>query len=170
MSRRLNISYVAAFKGNTMSKITIATVAMPAVYDKQQNLRTMLNELNHAAAEGADLIVFPEQSLQGYLTDTLNYDLENVAYQFDQAEIIPQGECIAVLINEVIKLQVHAVIGLTERDADRPEVLYNCVVPLGPEGGSAAIAKSISLAMKNISTILAMISRCSPLKLAASVC
>ncbi len=117
-----------------MSKITIATVAMPAVYDKQQNLRTMLNELNQAASEGADLIVFPEQSLQGYLTDTLNYDLENVAYQFDQAEIIPQGECIAVLIDEVIKLRVHAVIGLTERDADRPEVLYNCVVLLGPEG------------------------------------
>lgn len=117
-----------------MSKLTIASVAMPAVYDKQQNMRYMLDTLSKAAAEGVDLIVFPEQSLQGYLSDTLHYDFENVAYQFDQAEVIPTGECISQLIETVKNLQLHAVIGLTERDAERAEVLYNCVVLLGPEG------------------------------------
>lgn len=117
-----------------MNSITIATIAMTAVYDKQQNLANILNDLTEAHAAGADLVVFPEQVLQGYLTDTLSLDFDNVRYQVEQAEVIEDGEAIGQIRERVRELGVHAVVGMTERHPDYAEVLFNTAVLLGPEG------------------------------------
>lgn len=117
-----------------MKEITIATVALQAFYDKKRNVENILQQLSLAAEQGADLVVFPEQIMQGYLTDTLSFNVENVRWQFAQAEVVESGEGISQIREAVRSLGVYAVIGMTERHAQREEVLFNTVVLLGPEG------------------------------------
>ena len=47
--------------------VTIATANMHSVYDPAANRAKYLELLEAAAGRGADLVVFPELSLQGYL-------------------------------------------------------------------------------------------------------
>ncbi|NDL61737.1 carbon-nitrogen hydrolase family protein [Acerihabitans arboris] len=117
-----------------MSETIIATVSMQAFYDKQRNVANILALLARAVDAGAGLVVFPEQILQGYLTDTLRLDFDNVAWQFANAEVIETGEGIGRIRQAVIQHQVYAVVGMTERHPRFPEVLFNTVVLLGPEG------------------------------------
>lgn len=117
-----------------MSAITIASVTLPAFYDKARNLHNLLAWMAHAAQEGADLVVFPEQILQGYLPDTLNWNGEAVAWQMAQAEVVPQGESVVALQRQATQLDVHVVFGMTERHPERAEVLFNSAVLLGPQG------------------------------------
>lgn len=117
-----------------MSAITIASVTLAAFYDKARNLNNLLSWMEHAAQEGADLVVFPEQILQGYLPDTLNWNGEAVAWQMAQAEVVPQGESVLALQRQATQLGVHVVFGMTERHHERAEVLFNSAVLLGPQG------------------------------------
>jgi predicted amidohydrolase len=117
-----------------MKEITIATVALQAFYDKKRNVENILQQLRLAAEKGADLVVFPEQILQGYLTDTLSFNVENVRWQYAQAEVVESGEGINQVRDAVRALGIFAVIGMTERHPEREEVLFNTVVLLGPEG------------------------------------
>lgn len=117
-----------------MSAITIASVTLPAFYDKARNLHNLLAWMAHAAQESADLVVFPEQILQGYLPDTLNWNGEAVAWQMAQAEVVPQGESVVALQRQATQLGVHVVFGMTERHPERAEVLFNSAVLLGPQG------------------------------------
>ncbi|MRS18244.1 carbon-nitrogen hydrolase family protein [Enterobacteriaceae bacterium RIT692] len=117
-----------------MSAITIASVTLAAFYDKARNLNNLLAWIEHAAQEGADLVVFPEQILQGYLPDTLNWNGEAVAWQMAQAEVVPQGESVLALQRQATQLGVHVVFGMTERHPERAEVLFNSAVLLGPQG------------------------------------
>ncbi|KAJ9429903.1 Predicted amidohydrolase [Candidatus Pantoea symbiotica] len=117
-----------------MSAITIASVTLAAFYDKARNLNNLLAWMEHAAQEGADLVVFPEQILQGYLPDTLNWNGEAVAWQMAQAEVVPQGESVLALQRQATQLGVHVVFGMTERHPERAEVLFNSAVLLGPQG------------------------------------
>lgn len=117
-----------------MHAITIASVTLPAFYDKTRNLNNLLRWMEHAAQEGADLVVFPEQVLQGYLPDTLNWNGDAVAWQMAQAEVVPQGESINALQRAAAQFGLHVVFGMTERHPDRAEVLFNSAVLLGPAG------------------------------------
>lgn len=117
-----------------MTAITIASVTLAAFYDKARNLNNLLAWMEHAAQEGADLVVFPEQILQGYLPDTLNWNGDAVAWQMAQAEVVPQGESVLALQRQATQLGVHVVFGMTERHPERAEVLFNSAVLLGPQG------------------------------------
>lgn len=117
-----------------MPLTTIATVSMPVVYDPDTNLTVMLGRIRDAAELGADLVVFPEQALQGYLTDTLSLDFENVRYQQQNAETVPNGPRVSALIEAAVEQSLHVVFGLTERDDRFADVLYNTVVLAGPDG------------------------------------
>ncbi|WP_034950608.1 carbon-nitrogen hydrolase family protein [Erwinia oleae] len=117
-----------------MTAITIASVTLPAFYDKARNLDNLLAWMALAAQEGADLVVFPEQILQGYLPDTLNWNGEAVAWQMRQAEVVPQGDSIVTLQHKATQLGLHVVFGMTERHPERAEVLFNSAVLLGPQG------------------------------------
>src|SRR6266851_5656374 len=48
---------------------TIATVALEGTYDVELSLKRHLGYMEEAAAQGADLVVFPEISIQGYPPD-----------------------------------------------------------------------------------------------------
>lgn len=117
-----------------MTKRTIATATMRAVHDPAANLRTILDRIEEAAGQGADLIVLPEQCLQGYLPSLTRYDLEHTAYQVRHAERLGDGEAIRAIAAHAARHDIHVVLGLTERDEWRPEVLYNTAVLIGPGG------------------------------------
>jgi len=117
-----------------MKEITIATVALQAFYDKERNVENILHQLSLAAKQGAELVVFPEQILQGYLTDTLAFNIENVRWQFAQAEVVETGAGIGRIRDAVKSLGIFAVVGMTERHPEREEVLFNTVLLLGPDG------------------------------------
>jgi len=112
----------------------IATVCMNVSYDKEQNLGKYLSYMQEAANAGAGLIAFPEQSLMGYLDSLAAVSPGSVAYQYENAETIPYGECVSAIIAKADELNIYTVFGMTERDAERYDVLYNTAVLTGPDG------------------------------------
>ncbi len=117
-----------------MSNITVACITLPAFYDKARNLTQLLAWMEKAADAGADLVVFPEQILQGYLPDTLNWNRDAVAWQLAQAEVIPDGDSVQALLQQARHAGLHVVFGMTERHPVHGEVLFNSAVLAGPEG------------------------------------
>jgi predicted amidohydrolase len=79
--------------------------------------------LRVAVGEGAQLVVFPECAVSGYVFSSLEEALP-------AAELIP-GPSTEKISDACRELNVHVVIGLLERDADK---CYNAAVLIGPEG------------------------------------
>jgi predicted amidohydrolase len=117
-----------------VQQVTVAAVAMRAVHDKAANLASMLAAIGSAAAQGADLVVLPEQCLQGYLPSLTRYDLDHVTYQVENAETVATGPSVRAVAEAAAAHGVHVVFGMTERDEHRAEVLYNTAVLVGPDG------------------------------------
>lgn len=108
--------------------------------DKKANLSKYMNFIDKAAAEGADLIVFPEQSLQGYLGDLtkmdMSHDMEKneFLYQYRNAEKVPDGESVKAITEKAREKHIYVVFGMTEKDELIDHKLYNSAVLVGPEG------------------------------------
>lgn len=124
-----------------MAVRTIATAAMQSVYDPAANLATILDLMGEAAEADADVLVLPEQCLQGYLPSLTRYDLDHTTYQVDHAERLRDGEAIKAIASAAAKYGLHVVLGLTERDEWRPEVLFNSAALVGPQGVVGAYRK-----------------------------
>lgn len=124
-----------------MSEHTIATVALQAVHDPTVNLATILDAIEEAAELGAELVALPEQCLQGYLPSLTRYDLDHVTYQTDHAERLSDGEGIRAVAAAAARHGIHVVVGFTERDEWRTEVLYNSAALIGPSGVIGAYRK-----------------------------
>ena len=105
-------------------KVKIAAVQIdPEITKNKENLDKILFEAEVAANNGADLIVFPECALAGYV-----YSSREEALPF--AESIP-GPSTDQLVTRCKTLGVYIVIGLLEKNADK---FYNAAVLVGPEG------------------------------------
>lgn len=120
-------------------KLKIATVCMNVAMDKKENLKKYLEYIDTAASQGANLIVFPEQSLQGYLTNVVAMDVSDsaaneFAYQYNNAETLPDGDSVTILINKAKERNIYIVFGMTEKDTEIDYRLYNTAVLVGPEG------------------------------------
>ncbi len=94
------------------------------VGDKKHNANIIKKKVKQAKQKGADLIIFPELSLTGYITRDTTYKL---------AEPIP-GPSIHQLEKVSIKENVYLVFGMMERSDKASAVIYNTAVLLGPEG------------------------------------
>lgn len=81
----------------------IATCCIHCEYDKATNLKKYMEYIDEAAANGANLVVFPEQSLQAYLTDLGAMPMSDYTYQHDNAEVVPDGESTQALIKKAKK-------------------------------------------------------------------
>ena len=93
-------------------KVKIAAVQMdPKITKNKENLEKILFETEAAAKNGADLIVFPECALAGYV-----YSSREEALPF--AETIP-GVSTDRLAASCKALGVYVVMGLLEKDADK---------------------------------------------------
>ncbi len=95
----------------------------PKLMKNAENLTKMLERTREAAAAGADLILFPETALTGYVFHSRE---EALPY----AETIP-GPATEVFAEMCHELGVHVVFGLLEADGAG---LYNAAALVGPEG------------------------------------
>jgi predicted amidohydrolase len=107
-----------------LSSVRVAGVQIePVLGAKEANLQRCLADLRVAASAGAQLVVFPEAALTGYVYRSLEEAMP-------VAEPVP-GPSTAALADVCRELGVHAVVGLLERDEDR---YYNVSVLIGPAG------------------------------------
>ena len=105
-------------------KVKIAAVQMdPKIGKNRENLDKILSETEVAARNGANLIVFPECALTGYV-----FASREEAMPFTEA--IP-GPSTDKLVACCKGLGVYVVVGLLERDGDR---CFNAAVLVGPGG------------------------------------
>ncbi len=81
-----------------------------------------------------ELIVFPELSLQGFPPSMLEVDPGHALYQYKEAECVPEGPTTRLLMEKAKEHDMYICWGMTERDAERFDVLYNSAVLVGPEG------------------------------------
>jgi predicted amidohydrolase len=104
--------------------IRVAGVQMdPILADPEANLAKMLESLHEAAGAGAQLAVFPEACLTGYVFRSLEEAIP-------LAESIP-GPSTDTMAAVCRSLGVYAVFGLLESDGDK---YYNASAFIGPAG------------------------------------
>jgi predicted amidohydrolase len=105
-------------------RVKIAGVQMePRIMANRENLDRILFETRTAAENGADLVVFPECALTGYV-----FASREEAVQYMETIPGPATEKLAGCCRET---GVHVVVGLLEKDGDR---CFNAAVLVGPEG------------------------------------
>jgi len=94
------------------------------VGDKNYNLKKIERYVKRAKRKNAQLIVFPELALTGYVCRDLVYEL---------AEPIP-GPSVHQLEALAKKNNMHIVFGMLEKSSKAKAVLYNTAVLIGPKG------------------------------------
>ncbi|MDI6691087.1 MAG: carbon-nitrogen hydrolase family protein [Candidatus Bathyarchaeota archaeon] len=92
--------------------------------DKTANLKKMESLVNKAKKQGANLVVFPELSLTGYVVRDQIYEL---------AEAIP-GPSVKAMENIAKKTKLYIIFGMPEVSEKTKATLYNTAVLIGPEG------------------------------------
>jgi len=108
-----------------LEKVNVALAQISCkVGDKKHNINTMKKSIKQAKEKGANLVIFPELSLTGYLNRDLAYEL---------AEPIP-GPSIHSLEETAKKENIYIVFGMPEQSEKAHAVLYNTAVLLGPSG------------------------------------
>ncbi len=90
-----------------------------------ENAARLAEEVRSAAAEGADLTVFPEAALTGYLFDSREEALEGA--------VADEGPELATVVDACREAGAWAVVGAIER-AGPSEGPYNTAFVLGPDG------------------------------------
>jgi len=114
------------------NEIKIAAVQMePRLMKPRENLESILNAIREAAGNQANLIVFPECSLTGYI-----FSSRQEALPFAETIPGPSIEKLAPLCHE---LKVYVVFGLLEKEGDG---LFNAVALVGPRGLMAGYRKN----------------------------
>ena len=107
------------------SKIKIALVQMNCKReDKAKNLTKIEQTVIKAKRQAADLVIFPELSLTGYVVRDQIYEL---------AETIP-GSSTKAIENIAKKTKAHIIFGMPELSEKAQATIYNAAVFVGPEG------------------------------------
>ena len=113
--------------------VKIAAAAMNGTMNTGENLKIYQGFIDEAAAQGVDLLVLPELSLQGFPSSMLSCD-PGVSYEMTRrAERIPDGPSTQYMIEQAKKHHMYLVWGMYEA-SDQPGVMYNAAVLVGPEG------------------------------------
>jgi len=106
------------------NKVKIAAIQMePKLMKTSENLENIMSAVRKAVDNQANLIVFPECSLTGYI-----FSSRQEALPF--AETIP-GPSTEKLISLCQELKVYVIFGLLEKEGDR---LFNAAAFVGPQG------------------------------------
>ena len=104
--------------------VKIAGMQMePIILDKERNLAQCLKLIKTAAKEKAQLIVFPEAALSGYVFSSLEEAIS-------VAEPIP-GPSTERIIDSCRELNVYVIVGLLEENRGK---YYNAAAFVGPSG------------------------------------
>lgn len=109
-----------------LEEIKVALAQMSCkVGDKKQNLERMEEYIKQATREGANLVIFPELALTGYVCRDLVYEM---------AEPVPAGMSIDQIVEVAKTEHIHLIFGMVECSSRASAVLYNTAVLVGPQG------------------------------------
>lgn len=95
------------------------------VGDKAHNIKAMKKKIAQARKAKADLVVFPELSLTGYVVRDRAYEL---------AEQVPNGESIREFEKIAKEEGIHVILGMIEKSFKAGAVLHNSALLIGPKG------------------------------------
>jgi predicted amidohydrolase len=107
----------------------LALCQMLSSADKDANGKTVAEMARQAAAEGADLVVFPEFAM---------YDLPAMSAEFVAAAEPLDGQWVSGIRALASELRVAIVVGLVETSAD-PGKAVNTLLLVGPDGNDLAV-------------------------------
>ncbi len=122
--------YASYEKVVTLGAVNFASVAG----DKKASLAKIEANIRESAAQGVNILAFPEEALIGFgQCPVCQSGVSPCDYHHDLAETVPgpASEHIAELAKE---FDIYVAFGLAERDANDSSVLYNSVVMVGPDG------------------------------------
>jgi len=104
-------------------KIALAQISCKQT-DKTENLKKIKKSVAKAKKQGAELVIFPELSLTGYVIRDQVYEL---------AERIP-GPSTEIMEDVAKKENIYVVFGMPEISDKTEATLHNSAVLIGPEG------------------------------------
>jgi predicted amidohydrolase len=107
----------------------LALCQMLSTADKDANGKTVAEMARQAAAEGADLVVFPEFAM--YATPSMSPEFVAAAESLD-------GQWVSGIRALAVELRVAIVVGLVE-PSDDPGKAYNTLLFMGPDGKDLAV-------------------------------
>ena len=117
-----------------------AIQATSVILDADACIDKALTLLAESAGQGVQLAVFPETFVPLYPSGSWGHRAaqfegfdEMWARLWENSLDVP-GEAIDKLCAGCAELDIYCVMGLNERETDRPGTLYNTIVLLGPEG------------------------------------
>jgi predicted amidohydrolase len=106
----------------------------PVWGDKKRTLEKIEANVVEAAAQGIDIVAFPEESLTGTSAcPACRSEGHACEFHVDEAEPVP-GPATDHVADLAREYDVYVLFGLPERDTDEPGVLYNSVAVVGPDG------------------------------------
>jgi predicted amidohydrolase len=111
-----------------MQDMRVATVQFQHVPgDKAANLEIVFDFVRKAAAEGVELVVFPECCISGY------WHLRHLSRGelMELAEVVPEGEVVQQVVAWSREFQISIGVGFVERSEER---LFNSYVVVMPDG------------------------------------
>ena len=126
----------------SLETVRVAAVqATPVVLNAEATMDKAVELLHKAAADGATLVVFPEAFLSLYPSATWAAAAATWAKGCNElwermwsSSVDVRGPLVQQLVDACAELDVHAAIGVNEREDDRPGTLYNTLLIVGPAG------------------------------------
>jgi predicted amidohydrolase len=95
--------------------VTIATASMHVIHEREANLAKYMDFMEQAEAAGADLLVLPEQSLQGYMFGIAHeITSEEYEYHHENAEAI-DGPSTTLIAEAAEARHLTVIFGMTEK-------------------------------------------------------
>jgi predicted amidohydrolase len=101
--------------------------------NKSANLDKFIGYVKDSAAKGADIVLFPETCLTGYLVSKPAGIERPLGELYEWAETIP-GPSVDRLVAAAKEYNVYIIMGMFEADSETIGHLYNSAAFVGPEG------------------------------------
>jgi nitrilase len=117
-----------------------AVQATPVILDAEASVEKAAALLGRAAADGVQLAVLPECFLSIYPSNAWAKGApsfggwDELWERMWEQSVDVDGPLVARLVDACREHDIHCVIGVNEREDERPGTLYNTMLTLGPEG------------------------------------
>src|SRR3954451_3356349 len=122
-----------------LRSVRVATIqATPVILDAEASIAKAARLLNEAADAGAELAVLPECFISIYPSNAWAKAASGFG-GFDEfwermwlSSVDVPGPLVDQLVTVCRDRELHAVIGVNERESERPGTIYNAMLTLGP--------------------------------------
>ncbi|HEX5895061.1 MAG TPA: carbon-nitrogen hydrolase family protein [Thermoleophilaceae bacterium] len=117
-----------------------AIQATPVILDAEASVAKAIGLLGDAAAQGAELAVLPETFVSLYPSNVWARaaagfgGFDELWERMWESSVDVPGPLVDRLADACAEHGVHCVIGVNERESERPGTLYNTMLLVGPEG------------------------------------